>query len=76
MSLQLMATPKRKAKPGPKPDPGRVRSAVIQIRSMPAWKEWLKELADHDRADIVDVIDRALVMYAREIKFPKAAPKR
>jgi hypothetical protein len=69
-----MAEPKKK--PGPKPNPSRVRTALIQIRSLPDWKDWVKELADYDRCDVVDLIDKALLHYAREIKFPKAAPRR
>jgi hypothetical protein len=75
VSVGLMAEPK-KGKPGPKPDPSRVRTALIQIRAMPDWKEWVKELAEHDRCDVVDLIDRALVAYARQVKFAKAAPRR
>jgi hypothetical protein len=52
------------------------------VRSGAAWKEWLEQLAEHDadarRADanISETIDRALVLYAREIGFTKVAPKR
>jgi hypothetical protein len=64
-----------KKKPGPKPvDGGRV--AVIPIRSTEAWKAWVEELAESDRVNVSDLVDRALVAYAREIKFPKPAPKR
>jgi hypothetical protein len=73
-STHPMAKPKKK--PGPKPNPSRVRTALIQIRSMPDWKHWVKELADYDRCDVVDLIDKALLHYAREIKFPKPAPRR
>ena len=74
MSVGLMAEPKEKGKPGPKPDPQRVRTALVQIRAMPDWKDWVKELADFDRCDVVDLIDKALVGYARGVKFPKQAP--
>ena len=75
MEAALVA--KKKSKPGPKPDPSKVRSAVLMVRGMPAWKAWVEELADHDRAgSIGDLLDRALVSYAREINFPKPAPKR
>lgn len=78
MSVGLMA----KKKPGPKPDPSRVRESVTNVRSGTAWKEWLEQLAEHDadarRADanISETIDRALVLYAREIGFTKVAPRR
>jgi hypothetical protein len=66
-----------KGKPGPKPDPSRVRTSVTMVRSMPEWKTWVEELAAHDRASSLgDLLDHALVSYAREIKFPKPAPRR
>jgi hypothetical protein len=78
VGVDLMAEPKKKPKkkPGPKPEPSRVRTALIQVRAMPDWKDWVKALAEFDRCDVVDLIDRALVHYAREIKFPKQAPRR
>ncbi len=78
MEAVIMAkADKPKGKPGPKPDPSRVRTAVTMVRSMPDWKAWVEELAAHDRASSIgDLLDHALVAYAREIKFPKPAPKR
>lgn len=68
---------KPKGKPGPKPDPVRARTAATLIRSMPDWKATLEELAEYDRATTVgDLIDRAIVAYARSIQFPKQFPKR
>jgi hypothetical protein len=66
-----------KKKPGPKPDPSRVRTDTIMVRGMTAWKEWVEEFAEFDRAtSLSELIDRALVSYARERGFPKQAPKR
>jgi hypothetical protein len=76
MSADPMTKHKPKQKPGPKPDPSRVRTALVQIRAMPAWKEWVKEFADQERCDVVDLIDRALVAYARQVRFAKPAPRR
>jgi hypothetical protein len=73
---------KSKGRPGPKPDPTRVREAVTNIRSSDAWKGWAKRLAEFDAesrrsdANISEAIDRALVLYAREMGFPEVAPKR
>ncbi len=73
-SVSPDSEPKRR---GPKPDPSRVRSATTIIRSMPAWKEWIEEFAEFDRCSSVsELLDRALVSYARDAKFPKPAPKR
>jgi hypothetical protein len=62
-------------KPGPKPDPSRVRSAVTNIRSTNDWKAWLLGFADHCRKDVPDVIDEALLRYARAEKY-ELPPKR
>ena len=71
------AMAKAKKKPGPKPDPQRVRSAVTNIRSSPAWKAWLERLADFNRSpSLAELVDDAVVMLARELKFPEAPPKR
>jgi hypothetical protein len=74
--MEAMAMARKKSsRPGPKPvDGGRV--AVIPVRSTEAWKAWVEELAEYDRSTMSDVIDHALVAYARQIGFPKIAPKR
>jgi hypothetical protein len=79
MEAVLVAKKKTPAapEPGPKPRVHRVRDATTNIRSTQEWKAWVDELADFDRAPSVnDLVDRALVSYAREVKFPKPAPKR
>jgi hypothetical protein len=77
MEAVLVAKKKAPAEPEPKPKVHRVRDATTNIRSTQEWKAWVDELADFDRAPSVnDLVDRALVAYAREIKFPKPAPKR
>jgi hypothetical protein len=55
----------------------RLRDAATFIRSTQAWKQFVEEFADWDRAPSVsDLIDRALVSYARERKYDKPMPKR
>jgi hypothetical protein len=66
---------KKQAKPGPPPVEGN-RTAASTIRSTPAWKAWVERLADFDRSTVSDLIDHALVAYAREKRFPDAPPKR
>lgn len=66
-----------KKKPGPTPDPSRVRSAVTNIRSTPEWKGWLERLSEFDRApSISDLVDRMATTYARKIRFSEPPPKR
>jgi hypothetical protein len=73
VELAVMA----KKKPGPKPDPDRVRSAAIMLRGRPEWREWVERLAEFDRApSLNELFDRALVIYARHVGFAEAAPKR
>ncbi len=60
-----------------KGEESRVRTGVILVRGVPEWKAWAEELADFDRAPSMnDLIDRALVAYARQVRFPKSAPRR
>jgi hypothetical protein len=64
--------PKRVAPP-PDPDP---RQIVISIKGTAEFRDWLNELADHERVTSVAVIERALVEYAANHGFTKPAPKR
>ena len=53
-----------------------VRTSATAIRSRPEWKEWIERLADFDRASrLNDLIDRAMVVYARHFGFPEVVPK-
>ena len=42
MSAVLDMAPKKKGRPGPKPDPARVRDVATLIRSTRAWKDALQ----------------------------------
>jgi hypothetical protein len=61
---------------------GRPRSAegpkgnVLSIRGSSAWRDWLGRLADHCRLKSSDVIDRALILYAKSEGFHEPAPRR
>ena len=63
---------------GPKPaDPATTKSASVNIRVNPSWKEWADGLADFLRArSFGDLVDRALVDLARQEGYDKPAPKR
>jgi hypothetical protein len=52
------------------------RATLYAIKGQPAWKAWVDELAAFDRLSVPDVIDRALVAYARSIGFGKLPPER
>jgi hypothetical protein len=72
--LRLPVMPKKK--PGPKPNPLGRRTVITNIRSSTEWREWVDEFATFAKSSVSDLVDRALIGLARELKFPKQAPKR
>jgi hypothetical protein len=52
-----------------------LREPALSIRASAGWKEWLVRYADHNRTDMVDLIDQALFRMAREQGFDPP-PKR
>jgi hypothetical protein len=63
---------------GRKPKPTeRVRKAVTMIRSADEWKAAVEQFAEWDRASTVsELIDRAVVAYARARGYDRPIPKR
>jgi excisionase family DNA binding protein len=57
---------------------GKERPAAgsVSIRVAPEYRDWLDRLAEFKRLTLVDVIDQALVKYARDEGFDEVAPKR
>lgn len=53
-----------------------VRSVVNTFRSTPTWRDWVARLAEAERIGVPDLIDRALVDYAKRVGFPDPPPKR
>ena len=49
---------------------------VLSIRGATEWRDWLNRLSDHCRLKTADVIDQALVVYAKQEGFNEPAPKR
>jgi hypothetical protein len=72
MSGVIMAKKRGQAKPSA----GSTRATTVAVRATTEWKEWLDRLAEHERLTVADVIDQALVKYARDKGFPEIAPKR
>jgi hypothetical protein len=52
------------------------RQVVISIKGTAAFRDWLYELADFERIKAVELVERAVVEYARNHGFTKTAPKR
>jgi hypothetical protein len=63
--------PRKRKSRDPEPRP-----IALTIRGRADWKEWVGQLADHERISINELVDRALVRYAREIGFKAVAPER
>lgn len=56
--------------------PKKPKGFVLSVRGSDDWRTWLAGLADHERAGIPDVIDRALAKYAKEVGYEPPPPKR
>jgi hypothetical protein len=52
------------------------RRNVVSIRGTEAWRDWLMGLARHRRLAAADVIDQALVEYARAHGYDVPPPLR
>ena len=72
----LAEAPMARTKQTPKADPpekrmGRppsadgVRDRALVVKGRDDWKDWVQELSDHCRLDLSDLVDAALVDYAR-----------
>jgi hypothetical protein len=64
-----------KASKGAPPD-GTARRNVVSIRGTEAWRDWLMGLAEHRRLAAADVIDQALVEYAKAHGYSIPPPLR
>jgi len=51
-------------------------SVIVSIRVATDYRDWLNRLADHERINTSDLIDRAITRYAREVGFKEMPPKR
>jgi hypothetical protein len=52
------------------------RPIALTIRGRSEWKAWVGLLADFERISVNELVDRALVRYAREVGFKGVAPER
>jgi hypothetical protein len=70
--------PRKAAAPRPAPAAAKrpVRARMISIRGRDEWLEWVRGLADAERMDVSDLIDRALVDYGKARGYPVPAPRR
>lgn len=57
-------------------EPTRPAHPIFSIRGSSEWKAWVDKLADHVRLRSADLIDQALVEYAKTHGFEEKPPKR
>ncbi len=69
MSTGVMVEPKKKGKPGRKPDPSRAMQATLMVRGSSAWKDWAHRFALKMRVSDSDLVDHALAAYAKAQGF-------
>lgn len=70
------AKPKGSGRTGRPPKAEGAKQNVLSIRGTAEWRDWLGRLSDHCRLRSADVIDRALIAYARAEGFAEPAPRR
>ena len=68
------AAPKRRGRP--KASGESPKGNVLSVRGSQDWRAWVGRLADHSRLKVADVIDRALLAYAKQEGFDEPAPRR
>jgi hypothetical protein len=63
-------------KPVTRAEPADSRAIVVSMKGTVEFRDWLNELAEFDRSTAVQVMEKGAVLYAKQVGFPKAAPKR
>jgi hypothetical protein len=66
----------KKKAPAPAVETADSRAIVVSMKGTVEFRDWLNELAEFDRSTAVQVMEKGAVMYAKQIGFPKPAPKR
>jgi hypothetical protein len=49
---------------------------AMSVKMTVGFRDWLNELAEHERSTAVQVMEKAVVLYAKKVGFNKPAPKR
>jgi hypothetical protein len=65
-----------KKKTAPALESADTRAIVVSMKGTVEFRDWLNELADFDRSTAVQVMEKGAVAYAKQVGFPKPAPKR
>ncbi len=73
--LTKAGKPRKKTGPAPKPDADR-KAAILKMRATAEYVNCVKEVAEFTGEDVSGLIDRALTMLMRHIRYPKPLPPR
>lgn len=65
-----------KSKPTPRDEWAKGKPLVIQVRGSEEFKAWAERLAKHSRMSVAQVVEQALIAYARNNDFKDVAPER
>lgn len=52
------------------------KAIAVTLKGSEAWKAWLERAADHQRTTVAEFLDRAAIVYAKQIGYDEEAPKR
>ena len=67
-----MAKKRRASEEAPADD----RAIVVSMKGTKEFRDWLNELAEFERTTAVQILEKAVVTYAKQIGFSKPATKR
>jgi hypothetical protein len=65
-----------KKKPAPGSTPADTRSIVVSMKGTTEFRDWLNLLAESERTTAVQILEKAVVFYAKHIGFTTPAPRR
>jgi hypothetical protein len=71
---------KTKTRPAPVPEPP-IQRSIVGFKGTQEYQDWMKRLLRHSKSarqatNLTDLIDRAIVAYARQIGFDEDPPAR
>lgn len=52
------------------------RNLVMSMKGSSEFREWLNELAEFDRSSPCQIVEKGMILYAKQIGFNPSAPKR
>ena len=74
--VALMTKPKKEKHAGGRPPVAVRRIQITGFRGLPKFGEWFKRLVKHCRMPAASVIERGLILVAKEMGFDEPPPDR